>query len=80
MRVEVRLFATLVEHVAGRTAGDPFPVDLADGSTLADLLGRLGVPPGEVHLAIVNGRATPGFAVPLTEGDRIGLFPPVGGG
>jgi len=80
VRVEVRLFATLVDHVAGKTAGDPFPVDLADGSTLADLLGRLGVPPSEVHLAIVNGRATPGFAIILQEGDRIGLFPPVGGG
>jgi len=80
VRVEVRLFATLVEHVAGRTAGDPFPVDLADGSTLSDLLERLGVPPGEVHLAIVNGRAVQGLSATLAEGDRIGLFPPVGGG
>ena len=57
--------------------GDAFPI--LPGETLAAVEARLGIPEGEVTLRFVNGRAVDPDAV-LQDGDRVGLFPPVGGG
>ena len=80
MRVEVRLYATFAEHAPTRRAGDAFDVQLAEGASVADLMHKLGIPEAEVHLAIVNGRIVHDRSLRLSEADRIGLFPPVGGG
>ena len=80
MRVEVRLYATLSDKYSDRKAGEPIDLQLEDGTRLSDLLARLKIPPQAVHLALVNGRAIHNYATPLTENDRVGLFPPVGGG
>ena len=80
MRVEVRLYATLTEYVAYAKAGDPLEIELLPSPTLIDLLSRLNIPRGGVHLVIVNGRPVHDFEYQLQEDDRIGLFPPVGGG
>ena len=79
MNVEVRLYAGLrAESV--RSSGDVFTVPLAEGATLSDLLAHLGIPADLVHLAIVNGRIHHDRAARLADGDRVALFPPVGGG
>ena len=79
MTVEVRLYAGLhAESI--RSSGDVFSVLLAEGATLSDLLAHLGVSTGLVHLAIVNGRILHDHATHLADGDRVALFPPVGGG
>lgn len=57
--------------------GDAF--DILPGETVGALEVRLGIPEGEVTLRFVNGRAVEPDAV-LQDGDRVGLFPPVGGG
>ncbi len=79
MNIEVRLYAGLrAESV--RSSGDALSVPLAEGATLSDLLSHLGIQPDLVHLAIVNGRIHHDRAVRLADGDRVALFPPVGGG
>ena len=80
MRIEIRLFATLVEFVAGSRAGVPSPVELAAGTTMAELLTDIGIPPDSVHLVVINGRPTHDPQAILQAGDRVSLFPPVGGG
>ncbi|MFC2078129.1 MoaD/ThiS family protein [Candidatus Bipolaricaulota bacterium] len=80
VRVEVRLYATLVEFSEDVSAGEPFDLELAEGATLTDLTESLSIPRGAVHLSIVNGRPIHDLAHELAEGDRVGLFPPVGGG
>lgn len=80
MRVELRLFATLADRVTGARAGEPLSVELPDGVTLGALVSQLGLSIEEVHLAIVNGRVVQGFTMRLGKGDRVGLFPPIGGG
>ncbi len=50
-----------------------------ESTNLAGLVEMLGIPPGEVKLMFVNGRGSRQDQV-LSEGDRVGLFPPVGGG
>ncbi|MCX6099601.1 MAG: MoaD/ThiS family protein [Candidatus Bipolaricaulota bacterium] len=79
MNVEVRLYAGLrAESV--RSPGDVFSVPLTEGATLSDLFSHLGIQPDLVHLAIVNGRILHDRAARLADGDRVALFPPVGGG
>jgi molybdopterin converting factor small subunit len=80
VRVEVRLYATLAAHVARATAAAPLDVEIAAGSPLAYLIDHLGLPAQDVHLVVVDGRMVHDRSVRLTEGSRVALFPPVGGG
>jgi molybdopterin converting factor small subunit len=80
MRVEVRLYATLADRIPQASAAAPFEVDLADGSTVADLVEQLDLPKADVHLAVIDGRIVHDRAAPLSAGQRVALFPPVGGG
>lgn len=80
MRVQVRLYAALVAAWPGVRAGEPIDVELRDEARLPDLLRRLRIEPRAVHLAILNGRPVHDRACRLSDGDRLGLFPPVGGG
>ena len=80
MRVDARLYAAFVKYAPTQHAGDPFEVELEDSASLTDLIRKLGIPEGEVHLAIVNGRIVHDRSQSLQEGDRVALFPPVGGG
>jgi sulfur carrier protein ThiS len=88
MQISVKLYATLVRLIPdqvserypdGVRAGIPLSVELADGSTLADLIETLGLPPEKVRVTFVNGRAQP-RSYHIAPGDEIGIFPPVGGG
>ena len=79
MRVQVKLFATLVRHMPDAEAGMPFEVTLDRGATLCDLTDYLGLPRDQLKVAFVNGRARP-LDWRLDHGDEVGLFPPIGGG
>jgi sulfur-carrier protein len=80
VRVVVRLYATFSQNAPTSLAGDPFDVELPNEATLSDLIGQLGIPDADVHLSIVNGLIVHDRARPLDDGDRVALFPPVGGG
>jgi len=79
MNVEVRLYAGLCD-APDRPSGDAFSVPLPEGATLVDLFSLLGIQQDLVHLTIVNGRILHDRATRLADGDRVALFPPVGGG
>jgi len=79
MLVYVKLYATLTRHRPNTKGGEPFEVELPEGSTLGDLYRHLGVPQEEVKTAFVNGRAE-GPRYTIQAGDEIGIFPPIGGG
>jgi len=86
MQVYVKLFAGLVQNVppdilpqGAVRSGTPLPVSLPEGSTLGDLVTHLALPPDKVRITFVNGRARkPDHA--LSDGDEVGIFPPIGGG
>jgi sulfur carrier protein ThiS len=78
MRIEVRLFATLRRHALSAARGI-LAVDVPEGCKAADAIAQLGVDAQEVHVLMVNGVISRLDQV-LVEGDRLGLFPPVGGG
>lgn len=79
MLVEVRLYATLREHSPPGAVNGVFSVTVAAGASLADLLTILGIAANKVHLRMVNGVGVTEQHL-LQDADRIGLFPPIGGG
>ena len=53
--------------------------ELDTGATVEHLLDNLDIPVAEAKLVFVNGKKAPLTAV-LSDGERVGIFPPVGGG
>jgi len=79
MQVNVKLFASLQRYKPDVFAGEVFPVELPEISTLVDLVERLEIRVNEVKVMFVNGRARAEM-YRLKDSDEIGIFPPVGGG
>ncbi|MEE9615737.1 MAG: MoaD/ThiS family protein [Anaerolineae bacterium] len=75
----VRLFATLRRHYPHLGIGEAMPVELRDGATVGQLIEHLRLPAGEVKVIFVNGIVR-GEEHALSDGDKVGVFPPVGGG
>ncbi len=84
IRVTLKLYATLAQYLPQRDRRtDEVAMDIPASATLADIVGRFGVPLGSCFLVLVNGvflppgeRATTRFAA----GDTIAIWPPVAGG
>jgi molybdopterin converting factor small subunit len=75
MNITLKCFATLSRF----SPADAEAYPAAMGETVADVVARLGIPPEELKLVFVNGAHAP-LSTPLADGDRVGLFPAVGGG
>lgn len=73
--IQIKLFATLNRFRPAEA--DHYPIDPA--TTVADLQKLLGIDTGQVKLVFVNGIRVEPEQV-LNDGDRVGMFPPVGGG
>ena len=73
--IQINLFATLVSKLP--VDADRFPI--GGETTVADVLEDLDIPDHQAKLIFVNGRKTAKDAR-LQDGDRLGVFPPVGGG
>jgi sulfur-carrier protein len=75
--IEVRLFATLPELSArGRKH---LELEARPGLTVRTVLESEGLPQDAVRIVMLNGHHA-GLEDELHDGDRLGLFPPVGGG
>ena len=79
MKVEVRLFASFTKYLPDDAEGQKVILDLAEGTTVKQVLVQLRVPLEEIKLVFINSVHTEIEDV-LKDGDRMGAFPPVGGG
>jgi molybdopterin synthase sulfur carrier subunit len=79
MKIDFRLFASLSRYLPEQRTGNLCTMEIPDGTTIGELLQRLGVPADVRKIIIVNG-VHAGESQSLKEGDRIGVFPPVAGG
>lgn len=75
MNITVKCFATLSRFTP--PDADAYPI--AEGETAQSVVSRLGIPPEDLKLVFVNGNHAE-LSKPLADGDRVGLFPAVGGG
>ncbi|MGD9034547.1 MAG: MoaD/ThiS family protein [Desulfobacteraceae bacterium] len=79
MKIELRLFASLAAFMPEKKAGKPLAMEVSDGTTIRDLLQQLKVPRKDIKVIFLNGVHASDEDV-LKEGDRVGVFPAVGGG
>jgi molybdopterin converting factor small subunit len=74
--VQVAVYATLREHVGGKTS---VTVEIEPGETVRQVLKRLDVPLGEVKLIFINARAAT-LDTPLDDAKTLAVFPLIAGG
>jgi len=79
MPLQILLNATLRQYVPGYDPYQGISLEVSPGTSVAAVINKLGLPPKEVTLIMVDGRRQDaGF--PLQGDERLGLFPPIGGG
>jgi len=74
MNFKVKLFATLRE---GR--GKILDMDESEGTVIKVVTQKLYIPEKDIAILLLNGRDAK-LSDPISEGDTISIFPPVGGG
>lgn len=55
-------------------------VNLVEPTRLHEILIRVGIPPGEVQLAVLNGSLVELNEAIVSDGDEVKLYPPINGG
>jgi len=73
--ITIKLFATLKKYLPA--SDEHYPIN--PGVSVGELLDELQIPISMAKLIFINGKQGDSDTV-LKHGDRIGIFPPVGGG
>jgi molybdopterin converting factor small subunit len=79
VKVEVKLFATLASFLPCHGREGAAEIEIPEGSTVAEVTRRLGIPSDLARVVLVNGRDL-GSEAPLTAHDVVTIFPPLAGG
>lgn len=79
MKVLIKLFSVLRDCVPDYDPEKGIETELPDGSTVADLLGHLGIPMSKVPVVACNGRVLQP-ADTIQEDSTVHIFQPVAGG
>ncbi len=75
IQINIRLFVTLSKYLSSEDG----LLNIKEDTTVEMLIDRLGIPVNSVKLIFVNGNKQDKTYC-LKHNDRLGLFPPVGGG
>lgn len=75
MQIHLKLFATLNAFTPANA--ETYPITA--GTTAKDIVRELKIPLKEAKLIFINSTRRD-IETPLADGDRVGIFPPVGGG
>lgn len=83
MKVELKLYATLMRYLPEEANGHSLMLDLPDGTTPATLIADRNLPKESCFLVLVGGTyLTPQEREtrPLKDGDTMSIWPPIAGG
>ncbi len=84
MHVTFKLYASLTQYLPPERRNDNrMPLELPEGTTIAQLIEPFGLPEKLVHLVLVNGHFVPPaerLTRPLVDGDVLAIWPPIAGG
>lgn len=80
MTIELRLFASLRKQLPPGSPRGHCQVELAEGTTIGELLARFDIPRASAQMVLVNGDQDRDFDRVLHDGDVLSIFPPVAGG
>ena len=84
MKIDFKLYASLTDYLPpDARRSNRVPLDVPEGSAIAQVIAPFGLPPKLVHLVLVNGV----YVAPdqrltrvLQEGDVLAIWPPIAGG
>ena len=74
MELEIKFFASLRKYNPELER-----IEVDDGITILELFDKVGIPPSEVAIVLVNGRHAK-LDQPLHDGETVAAFPPIAGG
>ncbi len=74
-QISLNLYATLRKYMPENP--DRFPIE--PGTTVGEVADRLSIPLKQAKLVFVDSVRSD-LSTPLSGGERVGIFPPVGGG
>ncbi len=84
MKIVFKLYASLTPYLpAEARISNRLPIELPDGTAIAQVIEPFGLPPKLVHLVLVNGvYVTPEQRLSrvLEDGDVLAIWPPIAGG
>jgi molybdopterin converting factor small subunit len=83
MQVTLKLYASLGTYLPEGAQRNQADIDVADGTTIRELLDAYNVPPPACHLVLLNGvfqAPAVRSGVKLKAGDAVAVWPPVAGG
>ncbi len=75
IQIDLKLFVTLSKYLP--LGSETY--EIKEGTTVNELVTDLGIPDGIVKLIFINGKKQD-WNYCIQHGDRVGMFPPVGGG
>jgi sulfur carrier protein ThiS len=84
MKITFKLYASLTDYLpAAARRGNRIELEVAEGSSIAQIIEPFGLPIKLVHLVLVNGV----YVAPeqrssrvIVEGDVLAIWPPIAGG
>ena len=84
MKITFKLYASLTDYLpaAARTS-NRVELELAEGTSIAQVIEPFNLPQKMVHLVLVNGVYVPPeerFTRVLVEADVLAIWPPIAGG
>ena len=88
MKVYLKIFSVLAKKLSdafrsqypeGLTPGSIVELDLPSKSSLSNIMDTLKLERNNKYLIFVNGKSQK-HEYQLSDGDKIGIFPPIGGG
>ena len=84
IHLTLKLYASLTEYLPPENRqSNRVALEVAEGTTITQVVEPLGMPPKLVHLVLVNGHFVPPEERPtraLVEGDVLAIWPPIAGG
>jgi sulfur carrier protein ThiS len=79
MKIEVKLFASLAKYASHPLILPGGFMDFPATVTVVRILECLNIPMEEIKLVFLNGVHAQ-MEMEVKDGDRLGIFPPIGGG
>ncbi|OQY41547.1 MAG: hypothetical protein B6227_04750 [Fusobacteriia bacterium 4572_74] len=79
IHIEVRLFAYLRDLLPLESRGIK-KIEIKTTLTIDNLMDNIGIVEKEIMIVIINGIRRLDYNESMKEGDRVAIFPPVGGG
>jgi len=79
MVLKVFLSSTLRQYVPGYNPSEGAEFSMNRKTTVSELCKLMNIPMAKIKIVMVNGKSEP-FDYELQGDERVGLFPPVGGG